>query len=139
MYSIKKSDIIGTVKEPEEDYDLMNVIIIRRGKETKEPIFDYLSGVFGCDKGKISKYVDIAGNEKVLRGVDEMSGLGQTIMNEGIQQGIQQGIQKGIKEGENLLATLVSCLKRDGRLNELVRIADEEARKQLYREYGLID
>ena len=65
MYSIKKSDIIGTVKEPEEDYDLMNVIIIRRGKETKEPIFDYLSGVFGCDKGKISKYVDIAGNEKV--------------------------------------------------------------------------
>jgi hypothetical protein len=139
MYSIKKSDIIGTVKEPEEDYDLMNVIIIRRGKETKEPIFDYLSGVFGCDKGKISKYVDIAGNEKVLRGVDEMSGLGQTIMNEGIQQGIQQGIQKGIKEGENLLATLVSCLKRDGRLNELDRIADEEARKQLYREYGLID
>ncbi len=38
--------------EPEEDYDLMSVIVIRRGPETKEPVFDYLSGVFRCDKEK---------------------------------------------------------------------------------------
>ncbi|MDE6971797.1 MAG: Rpn family recombination-promoting nuclease/putative transposase, partial [Lachnospiraceae bacterium] len=31
MYSIKKTDMIGVTNEPEEDYDLMNVIIIRRG------------------------------------------------------------------------------------------------------------
>lgn len=66
-------------------------------------------------------------NEKVLKGVDEMSGLGQTIMNEGVQK------------GENLLATLVGYLKRDGRLNDLDIISDEDARKQLYREYHLID
>ncbi len=52
MYSIKKSDIIGMTDEPEEDYDLMSVIVIRRGPETKEPVFDYLSGVFRCDKEK---------------------------------------------------------------------------------------
>ena len=80
-----------------------------------------------CDKGKIEEYVDIAENEKVLKGVDEMSGLGQTIMNEGIQK------------GENLLATLVGYLKRDGRLDALDQIADEETRKQLYREYHLDD
>ena len=56
-----------------------------------------------------------------------MSGLGQTIMNEGIQK------------GENLLATLVGYLKRDGRLDALDQIADEETRKQLYREYHLVD
>lgn len=142
MYSIKKSDVIGSVDEPEEDYDLMNVIIIRRGEETDAPIFDYLSGVFNCDKVKIAEYVDIANNERVLKGVDDMTGLGQTIMNkawkEGMQQGMQEGMQQGIQQGENLLVTLVSYLKRDGRLSELDRISDEEERKQLYKEYNLI-
>lgn len=80
-----------------------------------------------------------------------MSGLGESIMmkamqqgmqqgiQEGLQQGMLQGIQQGVAQGENLLATLIRFLKRDGRLNELDRISDEEARKQLYREYNLID
>ena len=131
MYSIKKTDMIGKAEEPEEEYDLMDVIIIRRGKKTDAPIFDYLSGVFHCDKEKIAEYVDIEGNEKVLKGVDEMSGLGQSIMNE--------GMQKGMQEGENLLATLVGLLKRDGRLGDLDHISDEESRKRLYKEYHLID
>ena len=33
-------------------HDIMSVIVIRRGPETKEPVFDYLSGVFRCDKEK---------------------------------------------------------------------------------------
>ena len=57
MYSIKKTDVTGTTDEPDEDYDLLSVIIIRRGGESDTPIFDYLSGVFRCDKEKISKYV----------------------------------------------------------------------------------
>jgi len=146
MYSFMKSDVIGKTDEPEEDYDLMNVIIVRRGEETDIPIFDYLSGVFRCDKEKISEYVDIGNNETVQKGVDDMSGLGQTIMREGMQrglqegmqQGMQQGIQEGIQQGENLLVTLIGFLKKDGRLNELNHISDEEARRQLYKEYNLI-
>lgn len=61
MYSIKKSDIIGTTDEPEKDYDLMTVILIRRGKQDAIPIFDYLSGIFQCDREKIAKYVDVEG------------------------------------------------------------------------------
>ena len=135
MYSIKKSDIIGETQEPEEEYDLMDVIMIRRGKKTDAPIFDYLSGVFNCDKEKIAKYVDLEGNEEVLKGVDEMSGLAQSIMNEWMQK----GMQKGMQEGENLLAMLVGFLKRDGRLSDLDHISDEESRKRLYKEYHLID
>ncbi len=145
MYSIKKSDIIGVAEEKAEDYDLMNVIIIRRGEKKDVPIFDYLSGVFQCDKNKISEYVDIENNETVLKGVNHMSGLGASIMRDamrqgmqqGIQQGIQQGMQQGMQQGENLLATLVSCLVKDGRLNDLDRISDEKARKLLYQEYHL--
>ena len=139
LYSIKKSDLIGRAEEPPEDYDLLGVVMIRRGGRSSEPIFDYLSGVFGCDREKISEYVDIGNNEEVQKGVDAMSGLGQTILQEGIQQGLQEGIQKGMQKGEDLLAALVGCLKKDGRLSELDQIADEEARRRLYKEYGLID
>ena len=100
MYSIKKQDTIGRSDEPEEDYNLMNVIIIRRGTETDVPIFDYLSGVFQCDKSKISKYVNIQENEAVLKGVEDMSGLGQSIMRDAMKQGMQQGMQQGMKQGE---------------------------------------
>lgn len=134
MYSINKSDMIGTTDEPEEDYDLMNVIVIRRGADTKELIFDYLSGVFRCDKKKISEYVDIHHNETVLKGVDNMTGFGFSIMQETMQQGMEQGIEKG----ESLLASLVVCLKKDGRINELDHIAKEKTRKRLYKEYGLL-
>ncbi|MCM1174141.1 MAG: hypothetical protein NC341_03715 [Blautia sp.] len=125
MYSIKKTDIIGTTEEPEEDYDLMNVIMIRRGEDTDEPVFDYLSAVFRCDKKKISEYVDINGTE--LKGVNAMTGLGDSLM------------QKGIRQGERLLVSLIDCLKKDGRMDELDHIAEEETRKRLYEEYCLLD
>ncbi len=48
-------------------------------------------------------------------------------------------MQQGMQQGENLLATLVGFLKRDGRLADLDVIADEEARKQLYKEYHLVE
>lgn len=151
MYSIKKSDIIGKAEEPEEDYDLMSIVIIRRGKKRDAPIFDYLAGVFQCDKAKITEYVDIEKNEAVQKEVDDLSGLGMSIMRDarqqgiqegmqqGREQGIQQGIQEGIQQGEVLLATLIGYLKRDGRLNELDSISEEDKRKQLYKEYHLID
>ena len=59
-YAIKKKDIFSETDEPESDYDLMTVIIIRRGKETDiKSIFDYLNGVFSCDIKKIEKYSHI--------------------------------------------------------------------------------
>jgi glycosyltransferase involved in cell wall biosynthesis len=35
-YSLSKKDIIGETDEPDEDYDLLTVILIRQGKETEE-------------------------------------------------------------------------------------------------------
>lgn len=61
-YSVRKRDLIGTADEPEEDFDLLDVIMIRRGGESREEIFDYLKGLFEGDIPKIEKYTDIAGN-----------------------------------------------------------------------------
>lgn len=59
--------------------------MIRRGKETNIPVFDYLPGIFRCDKAKIMEYMDIQSHESVLKGAEDMSGLGQPIMLEGMQ------------------------------------------------------
>ena len=45
---------------------------------------------------KIEKYVDISDDEDLKKEVTEMSGLGQTIYDRGMQQGIQQGLIQGM-------------------------------------------
>lgn len=65
-----------------------------------------------------------------------MTYLGQLLVNDGIQQGIRQGQEKG----ENLFAALAGKLLGDGRTKELEHaVADVEVRRQLYREYHLIE
>ena len=54
-------EIMRNESESDKYHDLMSVLIIRRGKEDenlKEPIFDYLSGVFKGDITKIEQYTD---------------------------------------------------------------------------------
>ena len=78
-YYIHKEHIIGQSEEPESDYDLMEVIMIRRGSNTgADAIFDYLSGVFNSDIRKISDYTDTKDNEEVTT----MGGLGASIAQE---------------------------------------------------------
>ena len=47
--------------------------------------------------------------------------------------------EEGIEKGEDLMAALITCLKRDGRMDDLDLISDKEARQQLYKEYHLKD
>ena len=99
-YTITKNDIIGASDEPEKNYDLMTVIIIRRGeKDSEEDIFDYLNSYFNSDVDGICKYVDIRGDDDALKGVENMTGLGESIYNRGIAKGIEKGIEKGVARG----------------------------------------
>lgn len=53
--------------------------------------------------------------------------------------GERVGEKKGKKKGEALLSELLNCLLTDNRLDDIRLIADnEEARKHLYKEYGLL-
>ena len=50
----------------------------------------------------------------------------------------EQGHQEGVKEGENLFASLVSKLIKDGRHEDIDRAAnDENFRNALFAEYHL--
>ena len=136
-YSFTKEDVIGKTDEPEEDYDLMEVILIRRGKEAaQEDIFQYLESIFTSDIKKMRKYVDIPAESKIEREVARMTGLGQAIYDKGLLQGREQGIQRG----EELMSSLMQKLFADGRTKDAeLALTDEELRKQFYREYGLVE
>lgn len=87
QYSIKKKDIFQETDEPEADYDLMTVIIIRRGKGTeKESIFDYLNGVFSCDIDKIEKYSHVEWAETFREEMKTMTGFGDALIEKGREQ-----------------------------------------------------
>lgn len=65
-----------------------------------------------------------------------MTGLGQMLVDDGIQKGIQKGIQQGI----TLFATLTKRMLQDGRVEDLERAAEnDEIREQLCKEYGLLE
>ena len=69
-----------------------------------------------------------------------MSGLGAMIAEENYSQGISQGITQGISQGEAMLGKLISCLISDGRTSDIEKVTtDEAARKELYKQYGIID
>lgn len=62
------------------------------------------------------------------------------MMEDSRQEGMEAGIKEGIKEGEILLGKLISCLFADNRTEDAKLAAvDEQARKQFYREYGMIE
>ena len=120
-YHFVKEDLIGHTDEPEEDYDLMEVVIIRRGdKMSDSDIFKYLNAVFTSDKKNIEKYIDMDRNPQIREEVDKMSGMGQSIYDKGMERGIEQGVMQGIiKMGYDL------------------RLSDSEIIKQLQTQLGM--
>lgn len=95
-YSFTRKDIIGTANEPSADYDLMSVIIIRRGREPDEKgIFDYLAGLFSSDIKRIEEYSHIEWSEPFEKEVKNMTGFGDEIYRRGEKRGEKRGKIKG--------------------------------------------
>ena len=135
-YSFSKKDIIGIADEPEEDYDLLTVIMIRTGKETEENgIFEYLNGIFDGDINRIQKYSHIKWSEPFKKEAGKMTGFGDMIYERGIrtgeQSGIQKGIQKGIQQGRHegmILGALMSG-KTPEEVSKMLNLPLEEIKK----------
>ena len=95
-YSFSKKDIIGIADEPEDEYDLLTVIMIRQGKEPEENgIFEYLNGIFDGDINRIQKYSHIEWSEPFQEEAGKMTGFGDRIYERGIRKGEQRGMILG--------------------------------------------
>ena len=131
-YSFSKKDIIGVADEPEEDYGLLTVIIIRQGKETEENgVFEYLNGIFDGDINRIQKYSHIKWSEPFQKEASKMTGFGDRIYEKGMRTGEQNGIQKGIQQGRHegmILGALMSG-KTPEEVAEMLNLPLEEIKK----------
>ena len=123
-YSFSKKDIIGIADEPEDEYDLLTVIMIRQGKEPEENgIFEYLNGIFDGDINRIQKYSHIKWSEPFQKEASKMTGFGDRIYEKGMRTGEQKGIQQGRHEGM-ILGALMS-----GKVSKMLNLPLEEIKK----------
>ena len=124
-YSFTRKDMIGTAEEPLEYYDLMSVIIIRRGREPDEKgIFDYLAGLFSSDVKRIEEYSHIEWSEPFQKEVGNMTGFGDEIYRKGIQSGKIEGLLEGRREGQILGALM--CGKTPEQVSEMFNVSLEK-------------
>ena len=99
MYSMHKEDVIGSTNEPVSEYDLMSVIMIRRGtgaQQSDEKIFDYLTSVFEGDIEKLEKYTDMDSEPEIRKEVKNMSGIGESLVIDTRLEDLQHMLEIGL-------------------------------------------
>lgn len=109
LYEIANTYNIGRCAPIRDNYDLMTLVVIRLGEKVYNgdeedegyELFNFLNlMMYPHNKDFIrnmSKYIDFSNNEELWKEANAMSGLGQSILEEGIEQGIEQGISKFIE------------------------------------------
>lgn len=111
-------------------------------KDVSQPVLEFLEYVAGR-----SVTGDFAENleSEVQRAKDKEKWRAEYMQNMAVimdakREGRAEGRTEGRTEGESKLAKLISFLFRDGRTSDAEKAAvDEEARKEFYRQYGIID
>lgn len=78
----------------------------------------------------ISEYIDFSGNEELWQEAEHMSGLGQSILEEGIEQGIQAMVLDNLEE-QVPKDRIVDKLQRHFRL-------DREKAEEYYKQFAVL-
>ena len=119
-----------------EDHDLMAMVIIRLGnpkEDNVEDIFRILNALFYPREEKsyeiLKDYVDFS--ESLTQEVKNMSGLGESVFWEGVEEGMEQGIEQGIEQGrEKEKEELVMSMYQNGiPIKDIAKIAGITAEK----------
>ena len=107
-YVLKREDVEGICDEPKSDYDLMEIVIVRRGQEDSEAgtLFDYLNAVFNSDIDKIDTYVRVSDDPEIREEVAKMPGMGAAIAeknyNSGRRDTIVSQVCKKLRKGKTV-------------------------------------
>lgn len=130
-YALHKNDILGKTAEPEKDYDLMTVILIRQGEtqDMQEGIFDYLGSLMRGDIKRAEKYTKIQWSETMKGDVKTMTGFGEAIYQRGIRCGEEIGLRHGELIGKSkLIQKALQNGKTKEQIAEFLEIPLEEVR-----------
>ena len=139
FYGITNYKNVGNCHPKKEDYDLLQLIMIRLGEKDYrsegEDVLEFLSTIFyphgqGFRK-KISKYIDLESSLQ-RKEVESMSGLGESIFQEGVEKGIEQERVKTEQERINTERERQRANAAEGRANAAegrANAAEEEVRR----------
>ena len=126
-YALRKNDILGKTAEPEKDYDLMTVILIRQGEtqDMQEGIFDYLGSLMRGDIKRAEKYTKIRWSETMKGDVKTMTGFGEAIYRRGEETGLRHGELK--KARETALSMAEDGMEIE-RIARLLKVSEDDVR-----------
>lgn len=119
-YQMENSRNIGDCHPRRENYDLLNLIIIRLGEaecSLGEGMLEFLSAIFYPHKKNfldtVQKYIDFSHNKELLEEVSHMSGLGMSILEEGMEKGLEKGMEEGMEKGRanQLIDSVANLMK----------------------------
>lgn len=142
FYRIQNHKNIGNCHPKKEDYDLLTLVILRLGDENyyseEKSVLDFLTAIFYPHKKgfrkKISRYICFEegfGMEEEAN----MTGLGQSIYNEGIEAGIERGIEAFILDN---LEEHISEDRIVAKLQRRFRLDEEDAREYFEKYAGCL-
>ena len=120
-YKFTKEDLLGRSDEDREDYDLMEIVMVRldRNLQSDSAIIDFLQGVFNFDRKKIEKQIGTL-DESLSKEVDSMSGLGMIIYEDGKAEGkaelLVKYVEKYMKKHE--MTAEEACMELDESFEE---------------------
>ena len=115
-FHIIKDDLIGRSGDREADYDLMEVIMIRRGNnDVTDGILDYLAGLFSHDIDRMDRYSNIKGDTSAVEEVNNMGGFGKALADRVREETRSEALEEGRKEGQeeerkSILETIIKNL-----------------------------
>lgn len=115
-YSISFYEIVNTKNTrghavKKEKYDLMTLIIIKLGEEVYNGVKEdegyellrFLNVLMYPHKddfmNTVTEYIDFSENKELWKEAEHVTGLGQSVYEEGRQKGVQQGLEQGVQQG----------------------------------------
>lgn len=134
-YRTVEETVYGTSYSKQEDYDLMEVVILNLGdadKSSNRQILDLLNVLFSSTttpeekKKRLNDEFDIAMTAEFESEVRDMCNLSQALVEQGIEQGIERGIELGIEQGvDQKNMSLVKLMLEDNEpIEKIVKYTD---------------
>lgn len=124
-YEIHEVDMVGCAQEPQENYDLMTLVIVRLGnaEESDNRTLQMLDVLFSRRKDQqekrkiLEKEFDLPMTQELKKEVWHMCNFSDVVEREGMEKGLAQGLEQGLVQARMEMA---EKMKQDGMEVEMI-------------------
>ena len=142
-YHLQSTSLYGQIHEAKANYDLLTAIMVNLGAEANQAAKNLLklltlllrSNMTLSEKEAIiATEYDIKMKNDIRNEVENMCNLSLGVYEEGMEK----GMEKGLERGETRFANLMKKLFDSGRMDDAMRVVqDEQYRAQLMKEFAI--